>query len=108
MIDNDTTHISKTIINGSQPINTDEATAVTISMSADTSVLCGFTITGGYGHKMVESDEGSTRWGGGVGIVGSNAIVCNNRVIKNLITESMVPENISFAGGGGIYIAPLF
>jgi len=93
-IDQDSSHIRNTIINGSQPVNTDEATTVTISMSADTSILCGFTITGGYGHKVSRPDGKYNRLGGGIGIVASNAIVCNNRVINNVITNSKVPEKL--------------
>ena len=50
LIDGDTSHISKTIIDGSQPANPDTAsTVLMISGEDSTSVLCGFKITGGTG-----------------------------------------------------------
>jgi len=63
--DNDTIHISKTIINGSQPLNPDIGSVVTFNSGEDTtSVLCGFTITGGTGSiETIESSD--WRIGGG-------------------------------------------
>ena len=53
ILDGDTSHISNTIIDGSRPVNTDLATVVTIASCKDTTtVLCGFTITGGFGTRM--------------------------------------------------------
>jgi len=48
LLDGDTNHINNTIIDGSQPVNPDYASVVTFITGEDTtSVLCGFTITGG-------------------------------------------------------------
>jgi len=54
MIDGDTSHISRTIIDGSQPVNTDLASVIWVKFSQDTTVICGFTITGGYGTKLTQ------------------------------------------------------
>ena len=46
-MDGDTSHISKTIIDGSQPSDPDSGSVVYFDKGTDsTSVLCGFTITG--------------------------------------------------------------
>jgi len=53
LIDGDTSHISNTIIDGSQPVNPDYGSVVSFVSGEDmNSVLCGFTITGGYGTLM--------------------------------------------------------
>ena len=50
LLDGDTSHISKTIIDGSQPVHPDTGSVVLMISGEDTtSVLCGFTITGGLG-----------------------------------------------------------
>ena len=50
IMDGDTSHISKTIIDGSQPTYPDSASVVTFRSGEDTtSVITGFTITGGTG-----------------------------------------------------------
>jgi hypothetical protein len=49
----DTSHISRTIIDGSKPGNTASASVVYFVSREDTnSVLCGFTITGGKGTYL--------------------------------------------------------
>jgi hypothetical protein len=48
----DTSYISSTIINGSTPINPDTASCVIFNSGEDsTSILQGFTLTGGKGTK---------------------------------------------------------
>ena len=48
LIDRDTTHITNTIIDGSEPVYPDSGSTVTMLLARDTtSVLCGFTIQGG-------------------------------------------------------------
>ena len=50
ILDGDTNHIVNTIIDGSQPANPDIGSVVTFESGGDTtSVVCGFTITGGTG-----------------------------------------------------------
>ena len=50
LVDGDTSHISKTIINGSRPSHPDSGSVVSfVNGEGLNSVLCGFTITGGTG-----------------------------------------------------------
>jgi len=89
----DTSHISNTIINGSLPSNPDSGTVVMFKSGEDTSsVLCGFTITGGTGSSAT-----NIRAGGGVLIFQSGA------TIKNNIIEFNTVANALWAYGGGIF-----
>jgi len=92
IMDSDTNHISNTIINGSQPINPDHG-AVVIFMNGEdtTSILNGFTITGGTGLEIA-----GQRMGGGISCYQCGAKILNNKIINH---------EISYAGliaGGGI------
>jgi hypothetical protein len=92
IMDDDTSHISNTIINGSQPINPDHG-AVVIFMNGEdtTSILNGFTITGGTGLEIA-----GQRMGGGISCYQCGTKILNNKIINN---------EISYAGliaGGGI------
>jgi len=102
LIDGDTSHISGTVIDGSQPVNSDTASVVTILNSPDASVLCGFTITGGGGHKNIFGESFVARGGGGIQILGSSATITNNHIINNVINDRYNPEGIDGAQGGGI------
>ncbi len=63
ILDGDTAHISKTIIDGSQPAHPDTASVVIMWSGEDTtSVLMGFTLTGGNGTF--------SRWDGDPNIIG--------------------------------------
>ena len=100
IMDGDTNHISNTIINGSQPANPDIGSVVTFESGEDTtSVLYGFTITGGTG--TVEASV-SMRMGGGVHIKYSGGKLLNNYIHDN---------TVSFSGGvygGGMQLgAPI-
>ena len=53
IMDGDTSHISKTTIDGSKSANPDSGSVVyAVSGEDTTSVICGFTITGGTGTKV--------------------------------------------------------
>lgn len=94
IMDDDTSHISSTIIDGSQPINPLFGSVVTCRSGEDTtSVLVGFTITGGSGTVT----GNGTRHGGGIYIVNSTAYIRNNIIEFNGINQ---PTD---AYGGGIY-----
>ncbi len=81
ILDGDTNHIHSTIIDGSRPVNTDLASAVTIAYCKDTTtVLCGFTITGGFGTRLF-LDGAYARVCGGVLVGGSSALIANNHII---------------------------
>ena len=72
--------IENSIIDGSQPLNTDSASVVTISECGIGTELCGFTITGGYGIKT----PWNARGGGGIWIMRSSALIRNNHIIQNI------------------------
>jgi hypothetical protein len=94
IMDADTNHIANTIINGSQPLNPDFGSVVTFEMGEDTtSVLCGFTITGGTGTLVPSVNY---KMGGGVHIIYSGASLLHNIIRDNTITHD------GGALGGGI------
>jgi hypothetical protein len=101
ILDGDTSHISKTIIDGSQPSSPDAASVVTFRSGEDsTSVLTGFTITRGKGtiaDNIFEANPSSiTRSGGGILIHHSGGKVSHNIIEENHIFSS----NIVPIGGG--------
>jgi hypothetical protein len=88
LITNDTSLITKTIIDGSKPLYPDSAScAVLISAEDSGAVLAGFTLTKGKGTII----EGYVE-GGGVLMNKSTAIIRNNIITDNRVS----------AGGGGI------
>ncbi len=94
--DGDTSHISKTIIDGSQPSNPDSGSVVFFVSGEDTtSVLCGFNITGGSGTPLMLWNN-EFRSGGGIFCAG----VKGAKIIKNTIAQNHVSG--SYATGGGI------
>ncbi|MCB0265176.1 MAG: T9SS type A sorting domain-containing protein [Calditrichaeota bacterium] len=97
LIDGDTSHISATTINGSQPPGPNRASVVTFNTGEDTtSVLCGFTITGGTGSRWAYWDM---QVGGGIWIEGGATIHHNYIVNNNVLNFSR--EGVA---GGGIAI----
>jgi len=96
ILDGDSNHINKTIIDGSQPADTMKASVVTFDSGEDTtSILMGFTITGGTG-----TTASLIRVGGGILCDGSGATILNNHVVSNIITTSVNGY------GGGLTIGP--
>jgi hypothetical protein len=86
ILDGDTNHINNTIIDGSQPVNPDIGSVVTFESGEDTtSVLCGFTITGGTG--TLESSV-NMRMGGGMQIKFSGGKFLNNYIHDNTVSYS--------------------
>ena len=102
IMDGDTSHISKTIIDGSKSTNPDTASVVMMWSGEDTtSVLMGFTITGGTGTNNAQlSTEINVRSGGGVFIKG-----CGGKITNNVIEGNHVKKEGSqyYHLGGGIY-----
>lgn len=100
LLDQDTSHISKTIIDGSRHSNPDSGSVVFFMSGEDTtSVLCGFTITGGTGTEWPDDPAGFTtalRTGGGIHIQFSGVIICHNIIKDNTV------ENEEDAFGAGI------
>lgn len=96
LVDGDTSHISKTIIDGSQPVHPDTASVVSMISGEDTtSVLCGFTLTRGEGtYYMLWGDEGDLCLaGGGVNILYSGGKIENNIIRDNQMPEPQRPAN---------------
>lgn len=96
LVDGDTTHITNTIIDGSQPSHPDSGSVVFFVSGEDTtSMICGFTITGGTGTKSVDN----SRVGGGIFVYLSGARITYNKIISNSTT-------FYSARGGGIGTFP--
>jgi beta-glucanase (GH16 family) len=90
----DTSHISRTIIDGSKPSNSDSGSVVYFISGEDTnSVLCGFTITGGTGTYFMYGGS-YARAGGGVFCQTAGA-----RLTKNIIARNGVYATLGFGGG---------
>jgi hypothetical protein len=100
LTDDDTSHISNTIIDGSQPSNADSGSVVYFISGEDTtSVLYGFTITNGTGtitESIWDNAPYAVRAGGGILCYNSGARVSNNKIISNHI------PNYDNSGGGGV------
>jgi hypothetical protein len=93
IMDGDTSHIANTIINGSQPLDPDMGSVVTLTSGEDTtSILCGFTITGGTGTTVTVANA---RAGGGVFIQYSGGKLLNNHIEYNIVSS----ENWTIGGG---------
>ena len=96
LVDRDTSHISNTIINGSQPSHPDSGSVVSfVNGEGLNSVLCGFTITGGTGTYTPQFCD---RSGGGIYLHPSGA-----KIIHNIIENNCASYN-TFAFGGGIAV----
>ncbi|MBN1397067.1 MAG: T9SS type A sorting domain-containing protein [Bacteroidetes bacterium] len=97
----DVSFISSTIIDGSTPSNPDSASVVLMVNGEDsTTVLQGFTVTGGSGTNwMDEHGSGLYREGGGILTAYSSPTIKNNIIINNIIPKIAV---VNSTGGGGI------
>jgi hypothetical protein len=99
LMDSDTSHIANTIIDGSQPSHPDSGSVVYFISGEDTtSVLTGFTITGGSGTISQYTWQGQTypfRTGGGILCDDSGA-----RISANVIINNIVPVFTESSGGG--------
>jgi hypothetical protein len=85
----DTSHISRTVIDGSRAVLADSASVVYFISGEDTnSVLCGFTVRGGTG-----TSSGTYRQGGGV-LCSSGA-----RLVRNIITGNNLSGGELWGGG---------
>lgn len=98
LIDNDTSHISKTILDGGSPANTDSGSVIHITAGTDsTTVISGFTIQNGNGMRIY--DGSYWRGGGGISIFAGGARITHNIISHNNISTS------DGVFGGGISIA---
>ncbi len=104
IVDGDTNHISNTIINGSQPLDPDIGSVVTFESGEDTtSVLCGFTITGGTGTMEPSVDM---RFSGGIHIKYAGGKLLNNYVHDNTVTHSGAVAGGGMQLGGPVSVIP--
>jgi hypothetical protein len=96
LVDNDTSHIENTIIDGSNPTHPDSASVVYFINGEDTtSVLCGFTIKGGAGTPFTTPTGDDWQFGGGIfGMYAYGATIKNN-----LITENNISGDNAWGGG---------
>lgn len=95
IISGDTNFINNTIINGSNAKGPNQSVVRLVSGEDITSVLKGFTITGGKGSP---SSFGEGVSGGGVFVAGSGATIENNKIVYNHING-----NGHASSGGGIF-----
>ena len=98
IIDGDTSHISKTIIDGSQAGDLLKASTVTMESGEDTtSVIMGFTITGGTGTN-VKLWNWDFLCGGGIMLSESGGKILHNIVEENRLNA--VVYNYRLMGAG--------
>ena len=105
ILDGDTNYINNTIIDGGQPSNPDSGSVVYFISGEDTtSILCGFTITGGTGTYYPSGVlPVPIRIGGGILCFNSAATIKNNKIRYNSL-EIGLPD--AFTMGGGIFCGP--
>jgi hypothetical protein len=99
LFNEDISFINTTIIDGSKPQFPDTASVfLFLSGEENTAILQGFTITGGKGSRIPDSDINQiVRSGGGVLIDHSSPTIRHNIIAYNGTTNPS-----GFAGGGGI------
>jgi hypothetical protein len=102
--DGDTSHISKTILDGSGSTNPDSGAVITLGAATDTTLqIIGFTITKGKGNKTYDFLAG-IYWIGGGGIesgTGGSARIVYNRIVKNSCVTTGTVDSV-FGGGIGM------
>ena len=83
IIDDSTSHISKTILDGGTPSHPDSGSVLLILDGTDsTTVISGFTIQNGSGTKVTYPD-GTFVVGGGISIIAGGATITHNVVVNN-------------------------
>ncbi len=98
LMDADTSHISHTILDGSQLTDIDNASVVSFKSGEDTtSILSGFTIKGGRGTW---DSKLNNRCGGGIFISGSGAKIIYNRITENTVDDTKPGKGQNVYGGG--------
>lgn len=108
LIDRDTSHISKTMIDGGTPSHPDSATVILILPGTDsTTVIKGFTIQNGTGTYFAIMFGGVTypyRIGGGIALIANGGATISTNIIKNNSCQSITAD--VFIAGAGIAIYP--
>ena len=101
LLDGDTAHIAGTIIDGSRPAHPDSASVVSFVSGEDTtSVLCGFTLTGGAGtisKLQLANAWYDIRAGGGIFCSWAGPYISHNWIFDNHI------RGVNEADGAGVY-----
>jgi hypothetical protein len=101
LMDGDTSHISKTIVDGSHATNPDSSSVVYFISDEDTtSILCGFTIKNGKG-TIYTTENLILKEGGGVFISGSGARISHNHITQNQLDDTLTGY-AELVGGAGI------
>ena len=84
LMDGNSTHIDSRIIDGSQSSNPDSASVVLFTSGEDSnSVICGFTLKGGYGTKTGWPWIGYVNTGGGIYCINSSPSILNSTITGN-------------------------
>jgi hypothetical protein len=98
-LDGDTSHISRTILDGSYPTNPDSGSVLLVTQGSDTTTLItGFTIRNGTGTNGVPLPDGSVfNLGGGILCDKGGALIEHN-----IVTDNVVAKN--WSSGAGICV----
>ena len=103
VIDGDTSHISKTIIDGSRPKDINRGSVIIIEGATDTScVVSGLTIRRGTGTRVNNKywKPSQMLCGGGVVVLSKGAWIRNNAIIDNHVS---MRDSVEFVRGGGVF-----
>ncbi len=103
VLDGDTSHIARTVINGSRGQNKQRGSTIIICGGTDTMcVIAGFTIQGGTGSVVhIQGDPGFEDWvdGGGIHLEQAGARITHNIISNNTVASV---GNITNTGGAAI------
>lgn len=102
ILDQDPDYIETTIIDGSNPAQSDSASCVIMCSGEDsTAILQGFTLTGGTGTRWFDDLFSQMFWraGGGVYTYKSSPTIKNNLITNNAVTDL---SGVNGAQGGGL------
>jgi hypothetical protein len=104
LLSRDTSLIERTVLDGSRPRHPDSGAVLTIYQFEDSTTLVeGFTITGGTGTVWYDNkDKIFFREGGGILVDLAGPTIRNNVIRGNRASE--VREGVLSAGGGGVRI----
>ena len=102
ILNEDSSFIEATVIDGSNPSNPDSASCVVMCSGEDsTAVLRGFTLTGGAGTRWLDDLFSQSFWraGGGIFTYKSSPTIRDNLIVNNAVTNV---TGVNGAQGGGL------
>jgi hypothetical protein len=103
IIDGDTSHITKTIIDASLHADPDSGSVVYfVNGETKNSILCGFTVTGGSGsvtNYQIGNFADMTSYAGGGIRIWTGGTIEHNRIINNVINPGSIAGIPSIGGG---------